>query len=36
MFGIVAASMFRLWQLIPLIGLIALIIFWIQYRKRQY
>jgi amino acid transporter len=26
----------QLWQLIPLVILIGLIIFWVQYRKRQY
>ncbi|KKO00609.1 hypothetical protein LCGC14_0123820 [marine sediment metagenome] len=26
----------QLWQLIPLVILIGLIIFWVQYRKRQF
>ena len=29
-------GLFELWQLIPLVILIGLIIFWLQYRKRQY
>jgi len=28
-------GIFELWQLIPLVILIGLIIFWVQYRKRQ-
>jgi hypothetical protein len=27
---------FQWWQLIPLVLLIGLIIFWVQYRKRQF
>ena len=26
---------FSLWQLIPLVGIVVLIIFWLWYRKRQ-
>lgn len=26
---------FALWQLIPLVGVIGLIVFWVWYRKRQ-
>lgn len=33
--SILAAGIFELWQLIPLAGLIAIIIFWAWYRKRQ-
>ena len=30
------AAIFELWQIIPLVILIALVIFLIEYRKRQY
>ncbi len=26
---------FALWQLIPLVGMVGLIVFWVWYRKRQ-
>jgi len=31
-----AAGWFRWWQIFPLVLLVGLIIFWVQYRKRQY
>jgi len=33
--GILAAGMFRWWQIFPLLGIIGAIIFWVWYRKQQ-
>jgi len=33
--GILAESMFGMWQWISVIGLVALIIFYMQYKKRN-